>query len=46
MHNNKEFFFQGNKLLIEMGDKFKVLIQQKGIKSKALKGMQFSRQLF
>jgi SAM-dependent MidA family methyltransferase len=45
-HNNKEFFFQVNKLLMEMGNKFKVLIQQKGIKSKALKGMQFSRQLF
>jgi SAM-dependent MidA family methyltransferase len=34
-----------NKLLIEMGNKFKVLIQQKGIKSKALTGMQFSQQL-
>ena len=45
-HNNKEFFFQGNKLLMEMGNKFKVLIQQKGIKSKTLTGMQFSHQLF
>jgi SAM-dependent MidA family methyltransferase len=44
-HNNKEFFFQINKLLIEMGNKFKVLIQQKGIRSKALTGMQFSQQL-
>ncbi len=46
MDNNKEFFFHVIKLLMEMGNKFKVLIQQKGIKSKALTGMQFSQQLF
>ena len=33
--------FQINKLLGEMGNKFKVLIQQKGTKKKALRGMQF-----
>jgi SAM-dependent MidA family methyltransferase len=45
-NNNKELFFQVNKLLMEMGNKFKVLIQQKGVQSKALTGMQFSQQLF
>lgn len=44
--NNKESLFEVNKLLMEMGDKFKALIQQKGIKSKALTGMQFSQQNF
>jgi len=44
-NDNKEYLFQINKLLIETGNKFKVLIQQKGIKSKELTGMQFSRQL-
>lgn len=40
--NNKEFIFQIHKLLMDMGNKFKVLIQQKRVKSKALTGMQFS----
>ena len=40
--NNEGFIFQINKLLMDMGNKFKVLIQQKGIKSKSLTGMQFS----
>ena len=44
--NNTEFIFQVNKLLLETGNKFKVLIQQKGIKLKTLTGMQFSQQLF
>jgi SAM-dependent MidA family methyltransferase len=34
--------FQINKLLLDMGNKFKVLIQQKGVKSKFLSGTQFS----
>ncbi len=33
-----------NKLLLEMGSNFKVLIQQKGIQTTSLTGMQFSRQ--
>ena len=40
--NNKDFIFQINKLLVDMGNKFKVLIQKKGIKSKMLTGMQFA----
>ncbi len=43
--NNTEFIYQIHKLLIDMGNKFKVLIQQKGIKSKMLTGMQFATQI-
>jgi SAM-dependent MidA family methyltransferase len=39
---NKDFIFQINKLLIDMGNKFKVLVQQKGEKCKLLTGMQFA----
>ncbi len=38
---NKEAFNQLYQLLMEMGKKFKVLIQQKGIKMTTLRGMQF-----
>ena len=41
----QDLFFQINKLLVEMGNNFKILIQQKEIKTKALTGMQFSQQL-
>jgi SAM-dependent MidA family methyltransferase len=34
--------FQIQKLLLDMGNKFKVLIQQKGVHKKMLSGMQFS----
>jgi SAM-dependent MidA family methyltransferase len=44
--NNRAQLFQVNKLLMDMGSKFKVLIQQKGIKSKMLSGMQFSQPLY
>ena len=40
--DNDGFIFQIHKLLMDMGNKFKVLIQQKGIKNKMLTGMQFS----
>jgi SAM-dependent MidA family methyltransferase len=40
---SRESLFQVNKLLMDMGNKFKVLIQQKGIPNKALTGMQFAR---
>jgi hypothetical protein len=40
--SNKELIFQINKLLVDMGNKFKVLIQKKGVKSKMLTGMQFA----
>ncbi len=39
---NRNLILQINKLLMEMGNKFKVLIQQKGIKRSMLTGMQFS----
>jgi SAM-dependent MidA family methyltransferase len=39
---SRESLFQVNKLLMDMGNKFKVLIQQKGILNKALTGMQFA----
>lgn len=39
---NKELIFQINKLLMDMGNKFKILIQHKGIKTKVLTGMQFA----
>lgn len=44
-HNNKDLIMQGKKLLLDMGNKFKVLIQQKAMKSAMLTGMQFSRQI-
>lgn len=40
--NNKDFIFQINKLLVDMGNKFKVLILKKRVKSKILTGMQFA----
>ena len=42
---SKASIFQINKLLLEMGNKFKVLIQQKGVKTKMLSGVQFSTPL-
>jgi SAM-dependent MidA family methyltransferase len=39
---SRDSIFQINKLLLDMGNKFKVLIQQKGVKSKFLSGTQFS----
>ena len=39
---NKEAFNQLYQLLMEMGKKFKVLIQQKGINTRSVKGMQFA----
>jgi SAM-dependent MidA family methyltransferase len=39
---NKDVIFQINKLLIDMGSKFKVLVQQKGTKCRMLTGMQFA----
>ena len=39
--DNKNLIIQIQKLLMDMGAKFKVLIQQKGIKNKMLAGMQF-----
>jgi SAM-dependent MidA family methyltransferase len=39
---SRESIFQINKLLLDMGNKFKVLIQQKGVKGKLLSGIQFS----
>ena len=41
-----ETFCQVYQLLMQMGNKFKVLIQQKGIKTKALTGMQFASKVF
>ena len=41
--NNSELIFQINKLLMDMGNKFKILIQQKGVEAKTLTGMQFSK---
>jgi len=43
--NNNGSIFQINQLLMGMGNKYKVLIQQKGIKNKYLTGMQFSQPL-
>jgi len=41
--NSKASIFQIHKLLLDMGNKFKILIQQKNVKSKKmLTGMQFS----
>lgn len=42
---NEKIIFQINKLLVDMGNKFKVLIQQKGVKSKMLTGTQFAQPL-
>ncbi|MEO8820760.1 MAG: SAM-dependent methyltransferase [Ginsengibacter sp.] len=39
---NRNAILQIQKLLIDMGNKFKVLVQQKGVKSGALTGMQFA----
>ena len=41
----RETLLQAYKLLIEMGNKFKVLIQQKNISNTCLKGMQFATRL-
>jgi SAM-dependent MidA family methyltransferase len=43
--NNRDFIFQVNQLLMDMGNKFKVLIQQKKVKSKMLTGVQFAMPL-
>ena len=40
--NMSDILFQINQLLMSMGNKFKVLIQQKGVKSKMLSGLQFA----
>jgi SAM-dependent MidA family methyltransferase len=40
--NSRDLIFQIHKLLLDMGNKFKVLAQQKGVKNKMLTGMQFS----
>ncbi len=40
--DNKDFIFQINKLLVAMGNKFKVLVQQKDTKCQMLTGMQFA----
>ncbi len=39
--NNKNLIIQIRKLLMDMGSKFKILIQQKGVKNKMITGMQF-----
>ncbi|MEO5649463.1 MAG: SAM-dependent methyltransferase [Ginsengibacter sp.] len=44
--SNRESLLQVNRLLLDMGNKFKVLIQQKGVQNKALTGMQFSQKNF
>lgn len=41
-NRDKDSIFQIQKLLLDMGSKFKVLIQQKGLKTKMLTGTQFS----
>ncbi len=38
----REFIFHFNKLMLDMGSQFKVLIQQKGVKSRFLTGVQFT----
>jgi len=40
--NNRHLIFQVHQLLMDMGNKFKVLIQQKRVKSKMLTGLQFA----
>lgn len=42
---NRDFIFQAHQLLMDMGNKFKVLIQQKKVKSKMLTGVQFAMPL-
>lgn len=42
--DNGQLIFQIRKLLMDMGNKFKVLIQQKGVETKTLTGAQFSTQ--
>ena len=42
---SRETLFQVNKLLMDMGNKFKVLIQQKSLPDKALTGMQFAQRV-
>lgn len=41
-YENHKAFYEVYKLLMEMGTKFKVLIQQKGINTRSVKGMQFA----
>jgi SAM-dependent MidA family methyltransferase len=43
--NNRALIFQVHQLLMDMGNKFKVLIQQKRVKSKMLTGLQFAMPL-
>lgn len=40
--NNRDFIFQVHQLLMDMGNKFKVLIQQKKVECKILTGVQFT----
>lgn len=42
---NMDFIIQIQKLLMDMGNKFKVLIQQKRVKSRMLTGVQFAMRL-
>lgn len=39
---NKKLISEVNKLVLDMGNKFKILIQKKGVKSKFLTGLQFA----
>ncbi|MEP6584811.1 MAG: SAM-dependent methyltransferase [Ginsengibacter sp.] len=43
--NKEAVFLQVNKLLMEMSNQFKILIQHKGVKVNGLRGMQFSQSL-
>ena len=43
MHKSKSLLFQANQLLYEMGNKFKVLIMQKGINANSVTGTMFGR---
>lgn len=43
---DREAFYQMYELLIQMGNKFKVLIQQKDIETKAIRGTQFATRYF
>jgi hypothetical protein len=40
--DNRDSILHINKLLVDMGNKFRVFIQQKGEKPKMLTGMQFA----
>ena len=42
---NRDFILQIQKLLMDMGTKFKVLVQQKSVKSKMVTGVQFATPL-